>query len=55
MKTAAIIDIRRHLPQSWEEALSRFLTLRKSQGAAPRRLAGYKEFIEQFFRSIPLA
>lgn len=55
MESAAVIDIRRHPPQSWEEALSRFLSLRKSQGAAPRSLAGYKEFIEQFFRRYPTA
>lgn len=55
MKSAVVIDIRRHPPQSWEEALSRFLSLRKSQGAAQRTLSGYKEFIEQFFRRFPAA
>ncbi len=35
--------------------MSRFLSLRKSQGSAPRTLTGYKEFIEQFFRRFPMA
>lgn len=55
MKTAVIIDIRRHPPQSWEEGLSRFLTWKKAQGAAPRTLSDYRDMVTLFFHRFPLA
>ena len=55
MKSAAIIDIRRNAPKTWEECLDRFLAWRKAQGAAPRTLSGYKENILLFFRRYPTA
>ncbi len=55
MKSAAIIDIRRKAPRTWEECLSRFLAWRKAQGAAPRTLLGNSENITLFFHRYPLA
>ncbi|NCB17479.1 MAG: site-specific integrase [Synergistales bacterium] len=55
MKSAAIIDIRRNAPRTWEDCLSRFLAWRKAQGAAPRTLEGYNTMICLFFRRFPTA
>ena len=55
MKSTAIIDIRRNVPKTWEDCLSRFLVWRKAQGAAPRTLKGYNDIISLFFRRFPLA
>ena len=55
MKSAAIIDIRRNTPRTWEDCLSRFLAWKKAQGAAPRTLHGYNEIITLFFRRFPTA
>lgn len=55
MKSAAIIDIRRNAPRTWEDCLSRFLAWKKAQGAAPRTLQGYNEIISLFFRRFPTA
>lgn len=55
MKSAAIIDIRRNVPKTWEDCLTRFLAWKKAQGAAPRTLQGYNEIITLFFRRFPTA
>lgn len=55
MKNAAIIDIRRNAPRTWEDCLSRFLAWRKAQGVAPRTLLGNSENITLFFHRYPLA
>ena len=55
MKTVSIANIRQNAPESWEEALSRFVAWRKAQGAAPRTIQGYKENISLFFKRFPLA
>lgn len=55
MKRAAVINIQRMPPQTWEDGRERFLLLRKSQGAAKRTLTGYKENITAFFRRYPAA
>ena len=55
MKTAVVIDIRRHPPQRWEEGITRFLSWKKAQGAAERTLADYRDIVTLFFRRFPLA
>lgn len=55
MKRAAVIDIRRQAPQTWQDGMTRFLSWRKSQGAAERTLSGYKENIILFFKRFPTA
>ena len=55
MKQAPIIDIRRSVPQSWEEALESFLLWKSSEGAAERTLLGHRQAVELFFRRFPTA
>lgn len=55
MKAARIAHISQRAPESWQDAMSRFLALRKAQGAAPRTLRGYEESIKSFFTRYPTA
>lgn len=55
MKAARIAHISQRAPESWQDAMSRFLALRKAQGAAPRTLRGYEESIKGFFTRYPTA
>lgn len=55
MKAARIAHISQRAPESWQDAMSRFLSLRKAQGAAPRTLRGYEENVRAFFRRYPTA
>lgn len=55
MKRAAIIDIRRSAPKTWEEALEGFILLRRSQGAAERTVLDYERSVTLFFRRFPTA
>ncbi len=43
METGAVIEIRRHLSQTWEEGISRFLSWERAQGAAGRTLSDYRD------------
>ena len=55
MKKAPIIDIQRSAPQSWEEALERFLLWKCSGGVAERTMLGHRQAVELFFRRFPTA
>jgi len=55
MKTAVITNIKQTAPETWEDALSRFVAWRKAQGAAPRTIQGYKEKVSLFFKRFPFA
>lgn len=55
MKQAVVIDIRRNIPKTWKECLTRFLSARKREGAAERTLLGYKDNVELFFTRYPTA
>ena len=55
VKQAAIIDIHRCAPQSWEEALERFLLWKSSEGAAERTTRGHYQAVDLFFRRFPTA
>ena len=55
MKQAVVIDIRRNVPKTWEDCLTRFLAWRKSQGASQSTLQGYSANITIFFKRFPTA
>lgn len=55
MKQAVVIDIRRNIPKTWEECLTRFLAVRRREGAAERTLLGYKQIAVLFFTRYPTA
>lgn len=55
MKRAPIIDIRRQPPRTWEEGVERFLSWKKSQGAAKSSLHGYSVVLTAFFKRFPSA
>jgi len=55
MKAARIAHISQRAPETWHDAMSRFLALRKAQGAAPRTIRGYEENIKAFFARYPTA
>ncbi|MGI6784892.1 MAG: tyrosine-type recombinase/integrase [Aminivibrio sp.] len=55
MKQAVVIDIRRNIPRTWEECLSRFLAVRRREGAAERTLLGYKQIVTLLFTRYPAA
>ena len=55
MKQAVVINIRRNIPKTWEECLTRFLAVRRSEGAAERTLLGYKQIAVLFFTRYPTA
>lgn len=53
MKRTAVIHIKRTAPETWDDALDRFLALRRSEGAAEKTLEGYRHNVELFFRRYP--
>jgi len=55
VKNAAVIDIKRKPPKTWEEALERFLLWKCSQGAAERTIKGHTFAVGLFFRRFPTA
>ena len=55
MRAANVINIRRNIPKTWQECLSRFLTMRSAEGAAERTLTGYRQIVELFFSRYPTA
>lgn len=50
MRKVSIVDIKQVPPKNWEEALSRFVTLKKAQQYAPKTIEGYVENVRAFYR-----
>jgi len=50
---AKVLRIDKRLPDTWQAALSDFLTWKQAQGAAPRTLHDYQDHIRQFFTRFP--
>lgn len=55
MKRATVVNIKSVPPQTWENALQRFMALRRAEQAAPRTIAGYVENVKLFFKRYPTA
>lgn len=50
---ARVFRLDKRLPDSWQAALSDFLTWKQAQGAAPRTLHDYQDHVRQFFTRFP--
>jgi site-specific recombinase XerD len=55
MKRATVVSIKSVPPQTWENALQRFIALRRAEQAAPYTIAGYVENVKLFFERYPTA
>jgi site-specific recombinase XerD len=55
MKRATVVNIKSVPPQTWENALQRFVALRRAEQAAPYTIAGYVENVKLFFERYPTA
>ncbi len=55
MERTNVINIKSVPPQTWENALQRFVALRRAEQAAPYTIAGYVENVKLFFKRYPTA